>query len=200
MIAASPLDQRPEWTALAAHYEVIKDTHLRDLFAADPARGTRLAIEAEGIYFDYSKHRITDETLRLLVALAETSGLRDRIEGMFRGDIVNVTEGRPALHIALRAPRDASIVVNDVDVVPDVHAVLDRMAAFADAIRTASWRGHTGRPIRNVVNIGIGGSDLGPRMAYEALRAYCGPDAHRPFRLERRRRGLHRGDARPRCR
>ncbi len=170
-----PLTERPEWAALARHYEQVRDNHLRDLFAADSGRGTRLTVEAQGVYFDYSKHRVTDETLRLLVALAEACGLRKRIEAMFRGDVVNATEARPALHTALRAPRDVSIFVAGKDVVPEVHAVLGRMARFAEQVRDGSWRGHSGRPIRNVVNIGIGGSDLGPRMAYEALRGYASP-------------------------
>ena len=170
-----PLTERPEWAALARHYERVKDAHLRALFATDPGRGTRLTVEAEGVYFDYSKHRVTDETLRLLLALAEACGLRGHIDAMFRGEVVNVTEARPALHVALRAPRDASILVDGRDVVPEVHAVLEKMAAFATSVRDGGWRGHTGLPLRNVVNIGIGGSDLGPRMAYEALRGYASP-------------------------
>jgi len=173
--ARPSLTQRPEWTALLRHYAAVKDTHLRTLFNDDPARGTRLAIEAEGVYFDYSKHRITDDTLRLLVALAEACGLRDRIDAMFRGEAINVTEQRAALHVALRAPRHASIVVGAHDVVPDVHEVLDRMAGFAEQVRSGRWLGHTGRPIKNIVNIGIGGSDLGPRMACEALRPFAAP-------------------------
>ena len=169
------LTDRPEWQALVHHYEAVRDLHLRDLFAADPSRGPRLTIEAEGIAFDYSKHRVTDETLRLLLALADACDVRGRFEAMFRGDVINVTEHRAALHVALRAPRTASIVVDGVDVIPAVHEVLDRMSTFATQVREGSWRGHTGRPIRNIVNIGIGGSDLGPRMAYEALRAYADP-------------------------
>jgi glucose-6-phosphate isomerase len=167
------LTQRPEWAALLHHYEEIRDVHLRTLFAEDTRRGTRLTLEAAGITFDYSKHRVTDETLRLLVALAEACGLRERIDAMFRGDIVNVTEGRAALHVALRSPRDASIVVNGENVVPRVHEVLDRMSRFAEDVRSGRWQGYTGRRIKNVINIGIGGSDLGPRMAYEALRPYA---------------------------
>ena len=146
--------------------------HLRDLFADDPARGERMTAEAAGIYLDYSKNRITDETLRLLVELAEQSGLRARIDAMFRGEKINVTENRAVLHVALRAPRGASIVVDGKNVVPEVHAVLDKMADFADRVRSGEWKGHTGKRIRNVVNIGIGGSDLGPVMAYEALKYY----------------------------
>jgi glucose-6-phosphate isomerase len=173
---ATRLTERPAWQALAAHYETVKDAHLRDLFAADPARGERLTAEAVGLYLDYSKHRITDETIRLLVALAEECGLRERIEAMFRGEKINTTENRAVLHTALRAPRDATIMVDGVNVVPEVHAVLDRMADFADRVRGGAWTGHSGRRIRNVVNIGIGGSDLGPVMAYEALRAYSARD------------------------
>jgi glucose-6-phosphate isomerase len=169
---ASPLTQRPEWRALQTHYDRLKDTHLRDLFAADPARGERLATEAVGIYLDYSKNRITDETVRLLIALAEAVGLPARIAAMFSGEKINVTENRAVLHGALRAPRDAVIEVDGENVVPAVHAVLDKMADFADRVRSGAWTGHTGRRIRNVVNIGIGGSDLGPVMAYEALRYY----------------------------
>jgi glucose-6-phosphate isomerase len=166
------LRSRPEWKALEAHVAEIGDRHLRDLFAADPARGTRLVLEAAGIYLDYSKNRISDETVTLLVELAEACGIRERIDAMFRGERINTTEDRPVLHVALRMPRDASLVVDGVDVVADVHRVLDKMASFADAVRDDSWRGATGMPIRNVVNIGIGGSDLGPAMAYEALRSF----------------------------
>jgi glucose-6-phosphate isomerase len=160
------------WQALRAHHADIAQRHLRDLFAADPRRGERLAIEAAGLYLDYSKNRITDTTTELLVRLAEAAGLRERIDAMFRGDKINVTENRAVLHVALRAPRSASIVVDGRNVVPDVHAVLDKMAAFAHRVRSGAWTGHTGRRIRNVINIGIGGSDLGPVMAYEALRHY----------------------------
>ncbi len=164
------------WAALDAHATTIRDVHLRDLFAQDPARGERLTAEAAGIFLDYSKHRITDETLRLLIALAEASGLRERIEAMFTGEKINVSENRAVLHVALRAPRDETILVDGHNVVPDVHAVLDKMAAFADRIRSGAWVGHTGKRIRNVINIGIGGSDLGPVMAYEALRHYSQRD------------------------
>jgi glucose-6-phosphate isomerase len=168
----SLLTERPAWKALVAHHEQIKDVHLRTLFAGDPTRGERLTAEAEGVFLDYSKNRITDDTVRLLVQLARECGLRERIDAMFRGDRINVTENRAVLHVALRAPRDASIVVDGKNVVPDVHAVLDKMAVFAGRVRSGEWKGHTGKRIRNVVNIGIGGSDLGPVMAYEALRHY----------------------------
>jgi glucose-6-phosphate isomerase len=168
--------QRPAWRQLAAHHEDISGVHLRTLFAEDPGRGDRLSVEALGLHVDYSKHRVTDETLRLLVSLAEESDLRSRIDAMFRGDRINVTEDRSVLHVALRGPRDASIVVDGVDVVTDVHEVLDEMAGFAERVRSGEWTGYTGKRIRNVVNIGIGGSDLGPVMAYEALRSYTARD------------------------
>jgi glucose-6-phosphate isomerase len=167
-----PLRLRPAWVALAAHHEQVKGLHLRQLFASDARRGERLTLEAAGILLDYSKNRITDETLRLLLRLAEESGLRERIDAMFRGEKVNVTEKRAVLHVALRAPRGASIVVDGENVVPGVHAVLDKMADFSTRVRSGAWKGHTGKRIRNVINIGIGGSDLGPVMAYEALRYY----------------------------
>ncbi|MFO1396223.1 MAG: glucose-6-phosphate isomerase [Burkholderiales bacterium] len=170
--AIAPLTRLPAWRALTDHYAKVRDVTLRELFAADPKRGERLALDAAGVYLDYSKNRVTDETLRLLVQLADQSGLRAHIDAMFRGDRINVSENRSVLHVALRAPRDESIVVDGHDVVPDVHEVLDRMAAFADRVRSGQWKGHTGKPIRNVINIGIGGSDLGPVMAYEALRWY----------------------------
>jgi glucose-6-phosphate isomerase len=166
------LTELPAWKALQAHYEKISGVHLRMLFGDDPKRGERMAITAEGFYFDYSKHRVIDETLQLLIALANESGLRYRIDAMFRGDRINVTEKRAVLHVALRAPRDASIMVDGKNVVPEVHAVLDRMADFSNRIRSGAWTGHTGKRIRAVINIGIGGSDLGPVMAYEALRHY----------------------------
>jgi glucose-6-phosphate isomerase len=168
-----PLLERPAWKALGRHYEEIRDVHLRALFADDPGRAERYTAEAAGLYLDYAKHRVTDETLRLLLALAEESDLAGRITAMFRGDRINVTENRAVLHTALRAPRDAKIVVDGENVVPKVHAVLDRMADFATRVRDGRWTGHTGRRIRNVVNIGIGGSDLGPVMACEALRHYA---------------------------
>jgi glucose-6-phosphate isomerase len=170
------LRSRPEWKALEAHHEGVRDLHLRDLFARDAARGERLTAEAAGLYLDYSKNRLTDETLRLLLALADATGVRARIDAMFAGDTINVTEKRPVLHVALRAPRTASIVVDGEDVIPQVHAVLDRMAAFATRVRSGAWTGFTGRRIRTIVNIGIGGSDLGPAMACEALRHYSQRD------------------------
>jgi glucose-6-phosphate isomerase len=161
------------WTTLEAHRDELVDVHLRTLFAEDPGRGERLTAEGAGLYLDYSKQRVTDETMRLLLALAEESGLRERIDAMFRGEKINVSEDRAVLHVALRAPRDASILVDGVDVIPQVHAVLDRMSDFAGRVRSGEWRGHTGRRIRNVINIGIGGSDLGPAMATTALRHYA---------------------------
>ncbi|MFL5848621.1 MAG: glucose-6-phosphate isomerase, partial [Solirubrobacteraceae bacterium] len=166
------LTRRPEWEALRRHHAEISSAHLRDLFDADPQRGEHLAVEAEGIYLDYSKHRVTDATIGLLIELAEACGVRERIDAMFRGDRINVTEDRSVLHVALRAPRGESIVVDGVNVVDQVHEVLDRMGAFANRVRSGEWVGHTGGRIRNVINIGIGGSDLGPVMAYEALRHY----------------------------
>lgn len=166
------LTERPAWKALEEHHQTIKDLHLRQLFADDPDRGGRFTAEAAGIYLDYSKNRLTAETLRLLVQLAEECGLRERINAMFRGDRINSTEQRAVLHIALRAPRHEQILADGVDVVPEVHAVLDRMTGFADQVRSGQWLGHTGKRIRNIINIGIGGSDLGPVMAYEALRHY----------------------------
>jgi glucose-6-phosphate isomerase len=170
------LTQRPAWKALEAHYQAIKGMHLRQFFADDPKRGERFTAEAAGLYLDYSKNRITDETLHLLVQLSEECGLRERIEAMFRGDAINVTEQRAVLHIALRTPRNEKILVDGNDVVPGVHAVLDRMADFSDRVRSGDWQGHTGKRIRNIINIGIGGSDLGPVMAYEALRHYSLPN------------------------
>jgi len=167
-----PLTEGPSWQALATHHRTVRDLHLRRLFADDPKRGERMTAEGAGLYLDYSKNRITDETLELLLRLAKERGLRERIDAMFRGEKINVTEKRAVLHVALRAPRGTSIVVDGEDVVPQVHAVIDKMAAFCDRVRSGAWKGHTGRRIRNVVNIGIGGSDLGPVMAYEALRYY----------------------------
>jgi glucose-6-phosphate isomerase len=171
-VAEPALSARPAWRQLAAHYREVAGLHLRELFAGDPQRGTRLTAEGAGLFLDYSKNRLTDETLRLLVQLAEECALRERIGAMFSGQKINVTEDRAVLHVALRAPRGASIRVDGVNVVPEVHAVLERMAAFATRVREGQWRGHTGRRIRNVINIGIGGSDLGPVMAYEALRHF----------------------------
>src|SRR5690348_4403579 len=170
------LTQRPAWKALQTHYDTMRHRHLRQLFADDPRRGERFAADAAGLYLDYSKNRITEETLELLVALARECGLRARIGAMFSGQKINVTEERSVLHVALRAPKGERIVVDGADVVPGVHAVLDRMAAFADRIRRGEWLGHAGKRIRNVVNIGLGGSDLGPVMAYQALRHYSQRD------------------------
>jgi glucose-6-phosphate isomerase len=166
------LSQCPAWKSLATHYRKARTWHLRELFANDPKRGQRLTAEAAGLFLDHSKNHVTDQTLKLLVQLAEQASLRARIEAMFRGDKINVTEGRAVLHVALRAPRGASIVVDGENVVPKVHAVLDKMAEFSHRVRSGAWKGYTGKRIRNVVNIGIGGSDLGPVMAYEALKHY----------------------------
>ena len=175
--ASTPsLTDRPQWRALEQHCQQIGQRHLRELFAEDPKRGERLTAEAAGLYLDYSKNRVTDETLGLLVRLADACGLADRIAAMFRGDKINTTEGRAVLHVALRAPASERILVDGADVVPEVHAVLNRMAEFSDRVRKGIWRGHTGKRIRHVVNIGIGGSDLGPVMAYEALRHYSQRD------------------------
>src|SRR5262247_865294 len=168
----APLTEREAWKTLEAHYKKISTVHLRQLFAEDPKRGERMALEAVGLYLDYSKNRVTDETLKLLLQLAEDCGLRARIDAMFGGEKINVTEKRAVLHVALRAPKGASIVVDGENVVPGVHAVLDKMADFSSRVRTGAWKGHTGKRIRNVINIGIGGSDLGPVMAYEALKHY----------------------------
>jgi glucose-6-phosphate isomerase len=166
------LHRRPAWKALQAHYKEVRQQQLRSLFAGDPERGTRMTVEAVGVLLDYSKNRITGETIRLLIQLAEESGLQEHIEAMFRGDKINVTENRAVLHIALRAPLHVSILVDGENVVPKVHAVLDQMTGFSNRVRSGEWKGHTGKRIRNVVNIGIGGSDLGPVMAYEALKHY----------------------------
>src|SRR5262249_47518968 len=166
------LRTRPAWASLEKHYQKMKNVHLRQLFAEDRERGEKLAVEAAGIYLDYSKNRITDDTLQLLLQLAQQSGLRERIDAMFRGDKINVSENRAVLHIALRAPPGASIIYDGQNVVPEVHAILDKMANFAERLRNGTWKGHTGKRIRNVINIGIGGSDLGPVMAYEALKQY----------------------------
>jgi glucose-6-phosphate isomerase len=176
MTTIAPLTTRAAWKALEAHYSKIRHLHLRTLFTDDATRGERLAEEAAGLYLDYSKNRITDETLRLLLQLAEESGLRARIKAMFRGDKINVTEKRAVLHVALRAPKGHSILVDGEDVVPHVHAMLEKMTDFANRVRSGQWTGYTGKPIRTVINIGIGGSDLGPVMAYEALRHYSQRD------------------------
>jgi glucose-6-phosphate isomerase len=171
-LTKAPRTRQRAWSALASHYKTVSKLHLRQLFSDDPKRGERLAVEAVGLYLDYSKNRVTDETMHLLLQLAEESGLRARIDAMFRGDKINVTEKRAVLHVALRAPRDESIVLEGKNVVPEVHAVLDRMATFANRVRSGEWKGQTGKRIRNVINVGIGGSDLGPVMAYEALKHY----------------------------
>src|ERR1700719_1109541 len=178
---ATPLRQRSAWKALEQHYQKVRDVHLRTLFGEDPKRGERFTAEAAGLYFDYSKHRITDETMRLLLALADEIGLRARIDTMFAGEKINVTEQRAVLHVALRAPRGATIMTDGKNVVPEVHAVLDRMSDFSRRVRDGTWKGHTGKRIRNVINVGIGGSDLGPVMAYEALRYYT--DRNLTFRF-----------------
>jgi len=175
------LTKRKVWKALQTHYKKVRNLHLRSLFADDPGRGERMTAEAVGLFLDYSKNRITDRTLKLLIRLAEESGLRSRIEAMFSGEKINVTEKRAVLHIALRAPEGTSIFVDGVDVVPQVHAVLKEMASFANRVRSGEWKGHTGKSIRNIINIGIGGSDLGPVMAYEALKHYS--DRDRTFRF-----------------
>jgi glucose-6-phosphate isomerase len=168
----APLTERPAWKALTSHHKTIRELHLRKLFADDPTRGERMTAEAAGLYLDYSKNRVTDETLTLLLQLAGESCLHERIDAMFRGEKINITENRAVLHVALRAPRGATFVVDGENVVPQVHAVIDKMTDFADRIRNGAWKGHTGKRIRNIVNIGIGGSDLGPVMAYEALKHY----------------------------
>jgi glucose-6-phosphate isomerase len=177
--ATQPVTAGPAWKALEAHHQKVRALHLRDLFADDPKRGERMAAEGAGIYLDYSKNLITDETLGLLVQLADERGLRARIDAMFCGERINVSEQRAVLHVALRAPTGPSILLDGLDVVPQVHAVLDEMSDFAEQVRCGAWLGHTGAPIRNVVNIGIGGSDLGPVMAYEALKYY----SHRGMRF-----------------
>ncbi len=170
--AVRKLTRRAAWKALQSHYKAIRDTHLRTLFAEDPGRGERMTVEGAGLFLDYSKNRATDETIKLLLQLAEESGLKQRIEAMFNGEKINITENRAVLHVALRAPTDQTILVDGKNVVPEVHAVLDKMSDFANRVRSGEWKGHTGKRIRNVVNIGIGGSDLGPVMAYEALKHY----------------------------
>jgi glucose-6-phosphate isomerase len=172
----APLTSLPAWQSLKLHAQAIRDMHLRNLFAQDPERATRFSLEAEGLFLDFSKNRITDETLALLLELARQSGLRSRIDAMFEGDKINLTENRSVLHVALRAPKTQKILSDGIDVVPEVHAVLDKMSAFADSVRGGEWKGHTGKRVRNVVNIGIGGSDLGPVMAYEALKHYSARD------------------------
>ncbi len=173
---AEPLRKRKAWLDLQDHYEKLRGQHLKKLFAEDPQRGERMTAEAVGIFLDYSKNRITDRTVELLIQLAEESGLRSNIDAMFRGEKINFTEKRAVLHVALRAPRGASILIDGENVVPDVHAVLDKMTEFSNRVRSGAWKGHTGKRIRNIINIGIGGSDLGPVMAYEALRHYTDRD------------------------
>ena len=180
-VIVSPLRKRPAWKALQQHHAEIQNLHLRQLFAEDPQRGERFALEAVGLYFDYSKNRVTDETIRLLLDLAAQSGLRERIDAMFSGEKINVTEKRAVLHVALRTMEGDSITVDGVNVVPEVHGVLDQMTAFANHVRSGGWKGHTGKRIRNVINIGIGGSDLGPVMAYEALKHYSQRDMNFRF-------------------
>jgi len=180
-ITRGPVVKRQAWKNLAVHSKKVREIHLRQLFAKDPKRGTNMTAEALGLFLDYSKNRITNETLQLLIRLAEESGLKDRISAMFRGEKINLTEKRAVLHVALRAPKGASIVVDGENVVPKVHAVLDQMAGFANRVRSGEWKGHTGKRIRNVVNVGIGGSDLGPVMAYEALKYYS--DRNLTFRF-----------------
>ena len=175
-MSETALANRPAWKALQAHFDTIGKTHLRDLFEDDPDRGTRFTAEAEGIFLDYSKNRINDETLKLLIQLAKECGLKERCEAMFTGQKINITENRAVLHVALRAPKSESIMLDGEDVVPAVHAVLDKMSAFSDRVRSGAWKGHTGKPIKNIINIGIGGSDLGPVMAYEALKHYSKRD------------------------
>jgi len=172
----TPLTQRRAWKSLKTHYKKIRDTHLRQLFADDPKRGERLTLEAVGLFLDYSKNRVTDETLKLLIKLARECGVEARRDAMFRGEKINVTENRAVLHVALRAPKGEVIKVDGVDVVPEVHAVLDKMTDFCNRVRSGEWKGHTGKPIKNVINVGIGGSDLGPVMAYEALKFYSRRD------------------------
>lgn len=181
MKTIKPVARRPAWMSLATHSKQIKKLHLRDLFAGDAKRGVRFTAEAAGLFLDYSKNRITDKTIELLLRLAKECGLREKIDAMFEGERINITENRAVLHVALRAPRDATIRVDGKNVVPEVHAVLDKMTGFADRVRNGDWKGHTGKPIRNVINIGIGGSDLGPVMAYEALRHYSKRDMNFRF-------------------
>src|SRR3984893_4606366 len=171
-----PLTKRKAWKALQTHYDKMRGLHLRKLFADDPKRGERMTAEAVGLFLDYSKNRITGETLKLLIDLAEESGLQPRIDAIFRGEKINTTENRAVLHVALRAPKETSIVVDGENVVPQVHKVLDKMAQFSNRVRSGEWKGHTGKRIRNVINIGIGGSDLGPVMAYQALQKYSDPE------------------------
>ena len=200
IMGLTPLIGTATWQALAEHQAKIKDVHLRQLFADDPGRAERFTVEGAGLLLDYSKNRITDETMQLLLHLAEERKVAARRDAMFRGEKINTTEKRAVLHVALRAPRGAVIEVDGHNVVPDVHAVLDRMADFADKVRSGAWTGHTGKRIKNVINVGIGGSYLGPEMAYLALRPFSDREHDLPLRLQRGRRRLHRGNARSRCR
>ena len=195
--APEPLTSRKSWKDLQTHFEKIRGMHLKEFFASDSKRGERMTTEAVGLFLDYSKNRVTDETLQLLLQLAEESGLRSQIDAMFRGDKINFTEKRSVLHVALRAPKGASILSDGVNVVPQVHAVLDKMSDFSNRVRSGEWKGHTGKRIHNVINIGIGGSDLGPVMAYEALRHYSDPAMSFAFRFQRRRHGLRGSRSRP---
>ena len=195
---STQLTDTPAWQALSAHHAKIKDAHLRQLFADDPDRAARFTVEGAGLFLDYSKNRITEETVALLVDLAKERKVAERRDAMFRGEKINVSENRAVLHVALRAPRDEVIEVDGHNVVPDVHAVLDRMAAFADKVRSGAWTGHTGKRIKNVINIGIGGSYLGPEMAYLRSAPLLRPRHDLPLRLQRGRRLLRRGDARSR--
>src|SRR6266705_612340 len=181
-------NKRQAWKTLESHYKGIEPVHLRQLFAEDPERAERMSVEGAGLYLDYSKNRVTDETVQLLLRLAEESSLKQRIEAMFRGEKINISEKRAVLHVALRAPKTTSIVVDGEDVVPKVHAVLDKMADLSDRVRNGAWKGHTGKRIRNVINIGIGGSDLGPVMAYEALKHYS--DRRLTFRFVSKVEGI----------
>ena len=182
----TPVSTSATWSALTEHFESVKGSTLREMFAEDPSRAQRYSLEAVGLFVDYSKNRFSDETLRLLLTLADESGLRSKIDAMFRGDKINITEDRSVLHVALRAPKTESIIADGVDVVPEVHAVLDKMSGFADRVRSGAWKGFTGKPIKTVVNIGIGGSDLGPVMAYEALRFYSQRSLEFPLCFKRR--------------
>ena len=188
------LTELPAWKALGEHHKQIEPIHLKELFDKDPKRAKKFNVEAAGLFLDYSKNRITEETVKLLIQLAEESGLTARRDAMFSGEKINITEKRAVLHVALRAPKGEKIVVDGEDVVPAVHEVLDKMAAFSERVRSGAWKGHTGKPIKNIINIGIGGSDLGPVMAYEALKHYSDRDADLPLCFKCGWRGLCRGD------
>ena len=188
-----PLNERKAWKALEAHHKQVSGMTLKEMFASDPGRGTRLTAEAGGIFLDYSKNRVTDETLKLLIDLAVESGVKERCEAMFTGEKINITEGRAVLHVALRAPKSEKIMLDGEDQVALVHETLEKMAGFAEKIRSGAWKGHTGKKIKNVVNIGIGGSDLGPVMAYEALKHYSAAGFDVPVCQQRGWDGLCRG-------